>query len=119
LIEWYTGGAAGQRSLVKLTSQPRYGEDDITVVIWTNSDSPSDLVTSQHPLAIFAQIIKGSSPVLNADVTVTISVTKPNGTGNTLSLQLLDNGHGGMYLGCSSTTYLAQLTACLRHLARH
>lgn len=78
-----------------MTSQPRYGEDDIMVRIWTNSNSPSDIVNSHHPLAIYAQIIKGSSPVFNADVTVEITVTKPDGSGNTLNLKLKDDGSGG------------------------
>ncbi len=94
-IEWYPGGSPDQRSLVKLTSQPRYGEDDILLDVWTNSDSPSDLVTSQHPLAVYAQIIKGSSPVLKADVKVEISVKMPNGTTNPIVVDLYDNGNGG------------------------
>ncbi len=94
-IEWYPGGSPDQRSLVKLTSQPRYGEDDILLDVWTNSDSPSDLVTSQHPLAVYAQIIKGSSPVLKAEVKVEISVKMPNGTTNPIVVDLYDNGNGG------------------------
>ena len=56
-----------------------------------------DIVNSQKPLAIYAQVIKGPSPVLNADVTVTITVTKPDGNGNTFNLRLVDDGSGGMY----------------------
>ena len=55
-----------------------------------------DIVNSQKPLAIYAQVIKGPSPVLNADVTVTITVTKPDGNGNTFNLRLVDDGSGGM-----------------------
>ena len=98
LIEWYPGGSADQRSLVKMTSQPRYGEDDIVVHIWSNSHLSQDIVNSQKPLAIYAQVIKGPSPVLNADVTVTITVTKPDGAGNTFNLRLVDDGTGGMYV---------------------
>ena len=87
-----------QRSLVKMTSQPRYGEDDIVVHIWSNSHLSQDIVNSQKPLAIYAQVIKGPSPVLNADVTVTITVTKPDGAGNTFNLHLVDDGTGGMYV---------------------
>ena len=96
MIEWYPGGSADQSSLVQLTSFPRYGEDDIFVHVWTNADSPSDIVTSQKPLAIYAQVIKGSSPVLRADVTVDIRVTQPDsGSGNHFSLRLKDDGSGG------------------------
>ena len=96
LIEWYPGGSADQRSLVKMTSQPRYGEDDIVVHIWSNSHLSQDIVNSQKPLAIYAQVIKGPSPVLNADVTVT--ATKHDGTGNTFNLRLVDDGTGCMYV---------------------
>ena len=57
-----------------------------------------DIVNSQKPLAIYAQVIKGPSPVLNADVTVTITVTKPDGNGNTFNLRLVDDGSGGMFM---------------------
>ena len=53
-------------------------------------------MTSQKPLAIYAQVIKGSSPVLRADVTVDIRVTQPDsGSGNHFSLRLKDDGSGG------------------------
>ena len=95
-IEWYPGGSSNQFSLVSMNSFPRYGEDDIFVKVWTNADSPSDIVTSQKPLAIYAQVIKGSSPVLRADVTVDIRVTQPDsGSGNHFSLRLKDDGSGG------------------------
>ena len=99
LIEWYPGGSADQSSLVQLTSFPRYGEDDIFVHVWTNADSPSDIVTSQKPLAIYAQVIKGSSPVLRADVTLDITVTRPDGSGNQFNLRLKDDGSGGRSSG--------------------
>ena len=84
---------------MKLTSQPRYGEDDIVVAIWSNSHMITDIVKAQSPLAIYAKVIKGSSPVLMADVTVSITVTGTDagGLSNTLNLQLLDDGSGGTY----------------------
>ena len=99
IIEWYPGGGSNQQSLVKLTSQPRYGEDDIVLHLWTNSHSQtSDIVTSQHPLAIYAQILKGTRNVLEAHLDVTVTVTKPDGTGNTINLRLKDDGSGGNIL---------------------
>lgn len=109
-VEWYPGGSSHQRSAVRLTSQPRYGEDDISVDIWTNSDSSSDLVTSQHPLAVYAKVIKGSSPVLNADVLLTIDVAMPNGTAGTMTLSLLDNGNGDSDLVAGDGIYSRYLT---------
>ena len=95
LIEWYPGGSADQRSLVKMTSQPRYGEDDIVVHIWSNSHLSQDIVNSQKPLAIYAQVIKGPSPVLNADVTVTDARRKPNGGSTRWTPRHLKDGTGG------------------------
>ena len=60
-IEWYEGGRSRQKSAVRISSRPRYGDDDITVKIWTNTDGSSDLVTGQKPLAVYAQVlIEGS-----------------------------------------------------------
>lgn len=110
VIEWYPGGGSDQRSLVKMTSQPRYGEDDIVVNIWSNSHSPSDIVTSQHPLAIYAQVIKGPSPVLNANVMVDVTLTMPDGLGSTFRMNLVDNGHGGADLVAGDGIYSRFLT---------
>lgn len=110
-IEWYPGGSSNQFSLVYMNSFPRFGEDDIFVNVWTNADSPSDIVTSQKPLAIYAQVIKGSSPVLRADVTVDIRVTQPDsGSGNHFSLRLKDDGSGGADLVSGDGIYSRYLT---------
>jgi hypothetical protein len=55
-IEWYEGGRSRQKSAVRISSRPRYGDDDITVKIWTNVDGSSDLITGQKPLAVYAQV---------------------------------------------------------------
>ena len=36
--------------------------------------------------------------MLNANVMVTITVTKPDGAGNTFNLRLVDDGTGGIYV---------------------
>lgn len=99
-IEWYPGGSNFQRSAVRLTSSPRYGEDDISIRIWTNSDTSSDIINldRHHPLAIYAQVIKGSNPVLDAHVVVQITVTNQNGSDDHMKIILLDNGNGGKYI---------------------
>jgi hypothetical protein len=94
-IEWYEGGRSRQKSAVRITSRPRYGDDDIAVDVWTNADGSADLVSGQKPLAVYALIIKGTSPVLRADVTLEISVSLANGTDFVTTTKLYDNGNGG------------------------
>ena len=98
-IEWYPGGSNFQRSAVRLTSYPRYGEDDIFIRLWTNSDTSSDIINldRHHPLAVYAQVIKGSDPVLDAHVVVEITVTNQNGSEENMKLVLLDDGRGGTF----------------------
>ena len=78
-----------------MTSRPRYGEDDIFIRIWTNSDSSSDIIRGDQLLAVYAEVMKGTSPIMDAHVTVHISVTNPNGSEEHMKLALLDNGNGG------------------------
>ena len=40
-------------------------------------------------------VLKGTRNVLRASVQVTVTVTKPDGTGNTINLKLKDDGSGG------------------------
>ena len=85
---------------MRLTSRPRYGEDDIFIPIWTNSDTSSDIINldRHHPLAIYAQVIKGSNPVLDAHLVVQVTVTNQNGSEEHMKITLLDNGNGGTHL---------------------
>ena len=107
-IEWYPGGSSFQRSAVRLTSLPRYGEDDLFIRIWTNSDTSSDIINldRHHPLAIYAQVIKGSDPVLDAHVIVQIAVTNQNGSEEQMEITLLDSGNGGINNYHNYTIYL-------------
>jgi hypothetical protein len=97
-IEWYEGGRSRQKSAVRISSRPRYGDDDISIKIWTNSEGSSDLVSGHKPLAVYAQIIKGSSPVLRSDVTLEAVITMANGTEVVTATKLYDNGNGGKTL---------------------
>ena len=98
VIEWYPGGSSNQHSAVRLTSRPRYGEDDISIKLWTNSDTSSDIINldHHHPLAIYAQVLKKSNPVLDSHVVVKVTVTNQNGSEEHMRITLLDNGSGGM-----------------------
>jgi hypothetical protein len=44
---------------------------------------------------VFAHILKGTSPVLRADVTLEMTISLPNGTEMTANTKLYDNGNGG------------------------
>jgi hypothetical protein len=66
--------------------------------VWTNSDASSDVVSGKKPLAVYAQIIKGTSPVLNADVTLEIKITSKSGNDHNTTMKLYDNGRGGNLL---------------------
>ena len=64
--------------------------------VWTNSEVSSDIVTSQHPLAVYAKVTRGpSNPVLGARVEVEVAVTTDNGTADVQTLRLFDSGNGG------------------------
>ena len=97
-IEWYEGGRSRQKSAVRISSRPRYGDDDITIKVWTSSEGSADLIRGQKPLAAFALITKGTSPVLRADVTLEMFVTLTNGTEIVTATKLYDNGNGGISL---------------------
>lgn len=105
VIEWYPGGSHRQRSAIVITSELSGGEGSnggggaINIEIWTNSEVASDIVTSAHPLAVFAKVSKrDSSPVLEARVRIEIIVSLTNGTRTEVhKMTLVDNGNGGRY----------------------
>ena len=65
-VEWYGGSSHRQRSAVVITSEPSSPSADkrdypshrrgIEIEVWTNSEVASDIITAQHPLAIFAKV---------------------------------------------------------------
>lgn len=97
IVEWYPGGTTRQKSAIVVTSEPRSIGTDFDIEVWTNSEVASDIVTSQHPLAVFAKITKGSSAVMEAKVEVKVVVSTTNGTVDSQVFRLLDNGNGGNY----------------------
>ena len=81
-VEWYGGSSHRQRSAVVITSEPSPADRDfpsrgIEIEVWTNSEVASDIITAQHPLAVFAKVSMRNgrntpSPVLEAMVTVEV-----------------------------------------------
>ena len=69
---------------------------DFRISVWTNSEVSSDIVTAQHPLALYAQVSRGTAnPVVGARVELEVTVTTGNGTENVQTVRLFDNGNGG------------------------
>ena len=57
---------------------------------------PVDRVTQAKPLAVFAKLTQGESPVLNALIDLEVTVELKNGSIVTLpKMPLIDNGFGG------------------------
>ena len=81
-MEWYSGSSHRQRSAIVITSEPSPADRDfpsrgIEIEVWTNSEVASDIITAQHPLAVFAKVSMRNgrntpSPVLEAMVTVEV-----------------------------------------------
>ena len=111
-----------RKSIVVVTSKPRSQMEDslISVKGWTNFEMASNIHFANKedvdfprngtqakneaknmqkgPLAIYAQVLRGKSPILKAKVMATITVEQTNGSSITLSpIQLYDNGFGGEF----------------------
>jgi hypothetical protein len=94
--------------------------EDIVLRIWTNSDSSSDIVTSQHPLALYVSLLTRQSraPVLNALVTVRVQVRTADRNVSAVEpllppLRLLDNGNGDPDLVADDGVYSRYVTRYL------
>lgn len=120
-VQWYDGGDRQLENVITVESKARnlgsFGL--ITVALWTNSESSSDIVTSQHPLAMFVQVSRGNSPVIMARVTVTVSVSLDDGSVVNLDpIDLYDNGNGDPDLTAGDgiySRYLVQYPASGRY----
>ena len=67
----------------------------LKLTAWTNMQ-PKDLVTHVKPLAVFAKLTQGESPVLDALIDLEVTVELKNGSIVTLpKMPLIDNGFGG------------------------
>jgi hypothetical protein len=91
------------------------GREDIQVRMWTNSDSSSDIVTAQHPLALYVSLVTRHTlvPVTRATVIVSVRVrtTERNASLITLPpIRLLDGGNGDPDLVGNDGVYSRYMT---------
>ena len=97
-IKWsQTGTSRSRKSLVTVTSKPRSRVESqlVSANVWT---VPADGFPLQQrvPVAVFAQVQLGSSPVINASVFLDVEVENENGTTFALlPISMRDNGRGG------------------------
>ena len=89
-IEWHGSALANRKSIVIVTSKPRSQSEDtlIKVKTWTSQTSP---------IVLFAQVLRGDSPVIGAKVMASVTLESSNNDSLvTLSpVRLHDNGYGG------------------------
>ena len=94
-IKWSQTGSRTRKSIVTVSSKPRTRDENQLVRInsWTSHDRGIDV---SQPLAVFAQVHLGSSPVINASVLLDVEVENENGTiFALLPIIMQDNGRGG------------------------
>merc|ERR1712223_1572456 len=82
----------------------------LKLTAWTNMQ-PKDLVTHFKPLAVFAKLTQGESPVLDAQLDLEVTVELRNGSIVTLpKTPLIDNGFGEPDLVAGDGVYSRFLT---------
>ena len=101
---------SNRKNIVTVTSKPRSQMESslITVTTWTsNSIVNTTRLESinnatlpdgdlEQPLSVFAQVLRGGSPILGARVMLTVEIELGNGSVVLLSpVQLSDDGFGG------------------------
>ena len=85
----------------------------LTLTAWTNMD-PSDTASNRRPLAVYAKLTQGQSPVLDAQIFLEINVRLLNGSVVTLpKMTLIDNGFGGEIVKNQILMVCCQLNASL------
>ena len=112
-VKWYDEGNRKLENVIVVESKPRslgsFGL--IELDMWTTSESTSDIITSATPLKLFVQVTRGSSPVLAAQVYVSVNVQLQNGTEVELeNIRLFDNGNGNPDLQSGDGVYSRYLT---------
>jgi hypothetical protein len=112
-VQWYDGGDRALENVIVVESQARnlgsFGLIDLKM--WTSSDETSDLVTNQHPMKVYVQVARGSSPVLEAKVKVLVTVSLRNGTVLKLDpIELFDRGNGDPDLMAGDGVYSRYVT---------
>ena len=85
----------------------------LTLTAWTNKD-PSDTASNRRPLAVYAKLTQGQSPVLDAQIFLEINVRLLNGSVVTLpKMTLIDNGFGGEIVRITIMMVCLRLNASL------
>ena len=85
----------------------------LTLTAWTNKD-PSDTASNCRPLAVYAKLTQGQSPVLDAQIFLKINVRLLNGSVVTLpKMTLMDNRFGGEIVRITILMVCCQLNASL------
>ena len=94
-IKWSQTGSQTRKSIVTVTSKPRTRDEN--QLVWVNSWTTHDrVIDGSEPVAVFAQVHLGSSPVINASVLLDVEVENENGTiFALLPISMQDNGRGG------------------------
>jgi hypothetical protein len=103
-IEWHSiVGSSNRKSIVVVNSKPRSQMEKtlITLQTWTSS-LPKSLnngtqMDHHHHVVLYAQVLRGDSPVIGARVMASVTLESTNnGSVVTLSpVRLHDNGYGG------------------------
>ena len=101
-ISWHPPPSSGEVSAGVLISSLAASSSTSTsanldISFWTNSDTSSDIVTSQHPLELYVSVNRAdtSAPILRAKVIVSVKVMMENTTLVSLPpFTLNDNGNG-------------------------
>ena len=82
-----------------VTSKPKTTDKDqlVKVKVWTSHEHPQSEIWDSHlPLAVYAEVMIGHYPVVNASAFLHVEMTNNNGTiFSMLPIQMFDNGYGG------------------------
>ena len=94
-IKWSQTGSQTRKTIVTVNSKPRTQDEHqlVRVNSWTTHDQ---VIGGSEPVAVFAKVHLGSSPVINASVLLDVEVENENGTiFALLQISMQDNGRGG------------------------
>ena len=68
--------------------------DNYQISTWTSSQNIAEIVTIHHPLSIHVEVTRDNRPVLRANVSALVSVTRGDTVTVLSPVQLHDNGNG-------------------------
>ena len=109
-IAWHVPSSSVILQAGLIISAPKQ-ERSINIKFWSSSDSSSDFVTSQHPLALYVAVNRDLAPVLNAQVLISVTVLTENSTELKMPpFNLFDNGNGDPDIQGSDGIYSRYMT---------